>query len=159
MKEFTTYLIHLLGRREIIPFIDVNEDNTIVSIFSYKQKQIVKYENESQVSKQSEISQILENNKQYDPLPVMRICCTKFIPTADDRAPFYASNPSVRLAPIQLLKNASDVAVVKTDSRKLVNGTLSEQFAITPLDATSYPRNSVLRYDHLNPDNLKNRYK
>ena len=156
MKEFSTYLIHLLGKREIIPYINLREDNNIVTIYSYKSKDksvAIEY------NKMSEISAILENNKQFEPLPVIRIRCSKFNSTSDDRAPFYVTNTSVRLAPIQLLNNTSDITLIKNDNRSTFNGTVSEQFSIPPIDSTAYPRNSVLRYDHLDPNNLQNRYK
>jgi hypothetical protein len=167
IKDFHIAATRLVKRANVVPLIDLSPTNEALTVFGYVQVQPIDEEELEKAAASSngvpataetaEITRLMINNSHFKPAAVFRVkFYNNFGDTVGSNKPFYAVDPAVNLSAVRMLNNNSDVVI---DKNNLPDDALLKRLhtpggGVPTVDATVYPRDSLLRYDPCDASNI-----
>lgn len=153
--EFYNRIIHLLGRVDVVPLIEISEQKDLITIYGcchlrdrkeskHESTALLDHHNMPNSKAVSEINQSLKKAAYSNSIPIMKIYFNQNNEKgnhADD--PYYIINPEIQLSPVKYIRNKElnrdTFGTDDTDNNP--NG-----------EETIFPRDRLLKFDPLHPN-------
>lgn len=159
----------MVKRVNVVPNIELNLIDNMITIYGYIQVNINKELNHQNQPNDIEISNNVKqlialqlNNSQYKPIAVLKIIFDHNDgDTEYNSKPFYYVDPTIKLSPLHIAPLQNDIILDTTETNEMDTLTklIKKDCGYKEIkNIITYPRDKLLKYDSLDPINLKNRY-